>query len=187
MLLGGGLGFVGEDSGEVGAVGVDEEDFEQGDEEAHADAMASHEEGVEDEDVDEDGAEDDEAEGSGASDEDEQASEELEEADVVHPAAGAHDAEELGGRRAGGGHLHGHEGMHEVRTEDDEYEAEQNATDEGEDLHGGNDSWNEMENEPDGGVSIAADWLRGNGNVMLAEMRGCGGIEGDLRERALSR
>jgi hypothetical protein len=134
--LGGGLGVVGEDTGEVGAIGVDEDDFEQCGKEAHADAMSAHEKHVEDQNVDEDGAEDDEAEWCSATNEDQQASEDLEEADVMHPAAGDHDRHELRSRRAGRGWWRGKEGMKDVGTHDDEQEPKQDATNEGDDFHG---------------------------------------------------
>jgi hypothetical protein len=138
--LDGGLGFVGEDAGEVGAVGIDEDDFEQGGEEAHADAVAAHKKRVEDQDVDEYGAEDAEAERCGASYQDEEAAEDLEEADVMHPACGHHDGVELCDGGTGRGCRHRQEGMEDIGAEDDEHEAEQDATDEGDDLHGGEHS-----------------------------------------------
>ena len=117
----GGRGFVGEDSGEVGAVGVDQDEFEDGGEEADADAFPSCQQEMEGEDVDEHGGEEAEAEGGGSSDEDEQASEELKGADEVHPAAGHQDSHELRGRGPGGGRRHGgQEGVQDVGAEDDE-------------------------------------------------------------------
>ena len=140
----GGRGFVGKDAGEVGAVAVDQDDFEHGGKEAWADSLTSHDDGVEDEDVNDDGAKDAEAQRKGASDEHEQTAKDLEEANVMHPASGEHDAHELGGGRAGGGWLHRHEGMEDVGAEDDEHEAQQDAADQVEIFHGGRDSLREV-------------------------------------------
>ena len=142
--LEGGRGFVGEDAGEVGAVAVDQNDFEHSGEEAWSDAGAACQGDVEDQDVDEDGAEDAEAQGGGASDEDEQAAEDLEEGDVVHPARGDHDTHEVFDGGAGWRRRRGHEGMQAVGAEDDEHEAEQDAADQVEIFHGGRDSLREV-------------------------------------------
>jgi hypothetical protein len=138
--LEGGGGFVGEDAGEVGAIGVDQDELKQGCDQTWADAVTAQDEGVEGKDVDDDGAEDDEAEGCGASDEDEQATEDLTETNDMHPSGGAHDSHELGGWRAGGRRLHGHEGMEDVGAEDDKHQAEQDAADEVEVFHEGRHS-----------------------------------------------
>ena len=133
--------MVGEDPGEVGAIAVDEDELKQRCDQAWADAVTTQDEGVEGEDVDDDGAEDDEAEGCGTSAEDERAAKDLTEANDSHPSGGTHDTHELGGWRARGRRLHGHEGMEYVRAKDDEHEAQKDAADEVEVFHGGRHSF----------------------------------------------
>ena len=139
-----GRGFVGEDASEVRAVGVDQDDLKRGCDEAWADSVTSHDDEVEDEDVDDDRAKDAEAERRGASNENEQTAEELKDAYVMHPASGAHDRHELLGGRTGRRRRGWHEGMDDVGAEDYKHEAEQDAADEIEPFHGGRHSLREV-------------------------------------------
>jgi len=138
--LGGWRCLVGEDAGKVGTVGVNQDDFQQCRNQTHANALASHNRDVEDQDVDDDRAENAEPERQRATNEYEDASEELEEADMVHPAAGPHDAHELSWERTGGWRWHRHERMKCIGAKDNEHEAKQDAADESNDLHDGGNS-----------------------------------------------
>ncbi len=79
--------------------------------------------------------------GCGASDEDEQAAQELKEADVMHPAGGDHDADELGDGRAGWRWWRRDKGMEDVGAENYEHEAQEDTADEVEVFHGGRHSF----------------------------------------------
>jgi hypothetical protein len=132
LLSSGDLGFGYEEGGEVAAVGVEEEELEEGGYDAGANGSGGKQKS-EEQDVDADGAEEHEAEGNESARDKEQAADALENPNDGQPVVIDH--QEGPGTCIAGRHGCGDELVELVRAEDEKHEAEKQTADQSCDFH----------------------------------------------------